>query len=288
MTAESPLSLKQVSSNKSFGGTQYVYQHESTETGTPMRFGVFVPPQAAAGKVPALYWLSGLTCTEENFIVKAGAQRVAAELGIIIIAPDTSPRGLGYAGEDDSYDFGTGAGFYLDALREPWSKGYRMYSYVTQELPALVNANFAVDPARVGIFGHSMGGHGALTIAMKNPSVFRSVSAFAPICAPSQVPWGQKVFLQYLGDDRATWAPYDATALVATTGWQGPPLLIDQGEADDFLAEQLKPQLLAAAAKEHGVPVELRMQSGYDHSYFFIASFMEDHLRFHANNLNAA
>lgn len=279
------MSLKEISSNKCFGGMQFVYEHASSETGTPMRFGVFVPPQAASQKVPALFWLSGLTCTEENFVVKAGAQRVAAELGVIIIAPDTSPRGLGYPGEDDAYDFGSGAGFYLDATEEPWRKGYRMYSYICEELHALITANFPVDAKRLGIFGHSMGGHGALTIGIKNPDKFRSISAFAPICAPTQVPWGEKVFTNYLGADRTSWQAYDAAALVQAHGWNGPALLIEQGTADQFLAEQLKPELLKAACDKAGVEIDLRMRDGYDHSYFFMASFMEDHVRFHAKHL---
>ncbi|MGH1361371.1 MAG: S-formylglutathione hydrolase [Burkholderiaceae bacterium] len=279
------MSLTEVSQNKCFGGMQFVYEHASTETGTPMRFGVFLPPQANNKKVPALYWLSGLTCTEENFIVKAGVQRIAAELGVAIIAPDTSPRGLGYEGEDDSYDFGTGAGFYLDATEAPWSTGYRMYSYVSQELPALINENFPVDASKAGIFGHSMGGHGALTIGIKNPSRFKTISAFAPICAPSQVPWGEKVFTNYLGSDRANWSAYDATDLINTMGWHGAPLLIDQGTSDQFLAEQLKPEIFQAACKKAKVPLELRMQDGYDHSYFFMATFMEDHVRFHVGHL---
>ncbi len=279
------MSLTEVSQNKCFGGMQFVYEHASTETGTPMRFGVFLPPQANNKKVPALYWLSGLTCTEENFIVKAGVQRIAAEQGVAIIAPDTSPRGLGYEGEDDSYDFGTGAGFYLDATEAPWSTGYRMYSYVSQELPALINENFPVDASKAGIFGHSMGGHGALTIGIKNPSRFKTISAFAPICAPSQVPWGEKVFTNYLGSDRANWSAYDATDLINTMGWHGAPLLIDQGTSDQFLAEQLKPEIFQAACKKAKVPLELRMQDGYDHSYFFMATFMEDHVRFHVGHL---
>ena len=279
------MSLKEISSNKSFGGTQFVYEHASEETGTPMRFGIFTPPQAANQKLPALFWLSGLTCTEENFIVKAGAQRIAAELGVIIIAPDTSPRGLGYPGEDDSYDFGSGAGFYLDATEAPWNKGYRMYSYVCEELHGLVTKNFPVDDNKIGIFGHSMGGHGALTIGIKNPDKFRSISAFAPICAPSQVPWGEKVFTNYLGADRTSWQAYDATSLVQSKGWNGPPLLIEQGTADQFLADQLKPELLKAACEKAGVNIDLRLRDGYDHSYFFMASFMEDHVRFHAGHL---
>jgi S-formylglutathione hydrolase len=250
-----------------------------------MRFAVFMPPQAKNGPVPVLYWLSGLTCTEENFISKAGAQRVAAELGIAIVCPDTSPRGLGLPGDADSYDFGVGAGFYVDATEAPWSRNYRMYSYVTQELFGLIAASFAVDPARVGISGHSMGGHGALTIALKHPALFRSVSAFAPVCAPARCPWGEKALAGYLGSDRSTWRDYDATALIEDLGWQGPAILIDQGGSDQFLEKQLHPQLLAQACERSGVPLNLRMQAGYDHSYYFIASFIEDHLRFHAANL---
>ena len=278
--------VEQVSSSRCFGGEQRVYSHRSAQTGTDMRFGIYLPPQAEAGPRPVLYWLSGLTCTEENFITKAGAQRVAAELGLVIVAPDTSPRGLGHPGEADSYDFGTGAGFYVDATAEPWRNGYRMHAYVVEELPALVSANFPVDVASAGIFGHSMGGHGALTIALKHPQRFRSVSAFAPICSPMRCPWGEKALSRYLGNDRDAWAQYDASALVESAGWAGPPILVDQGTADGFLEEQLKPQLLQEACSRAGVALDLRMQEGYDHSYYFISSFMEDHLRFHAANLS--
>jgi S-formylglutathione hydrolase len=250
-----------------------------------MRFGVFLPPQAEARPVPLLYWLSGLTCTEENFIVKAGAQRVAAELGLALVVPDTSPRGLKIPGEDESYDFGTGAGFYVDATQAPWSRGYRMYSYVTKELPALIASSFPVDGEKAGIFGHSMGGHGALTIALKNPGQYKSVSAFAPISSPMRCPWGEKALTGYLGADRAAWREYDATALLEERGWKGPALLVDQGTEDQFLESQLKPELLEQACRRAGVPLELRLQAGYDHSYFFIASFIEDHLRFHARKL---
>ena len=250
-----------------------------------MRFGVFLPPQAEAGAVPALYWLSGLTCTEENFIVKAGAQRVAAELGLALVVPDTSPRGLKLPGEGESYDFGLGAGFYVDATQAPWSRGYRMYSYVTSELFQLVAAEFPVDSRRVGVFGHSMGGHGALTIALKNPGFYRSASAFAPISSPMRCPWGEKALSGYLGPDRAAWREYDSTALIEARGWRGPPLFVDQGTSDQFLESQLKPELLEEACERAGVPLELRRQAGYDHSYFFIATFIEDHLRFHARNL---
>jgi len=278
--------LTTISRNLCFGGVQSVYCHDSPETGTPMRFGVFLPPQATTETpVPVLYWLSGLTCTEENFIIKAGAQRVAAELGLAIVTPDTSPRGLGLPGEDDAYDFGSGAGFYVDATQAPWSTNYRMYSYITQELPWLIAANFPVDPARVGIFGHSMGGHGALVLALRNPKSYKSVSAFAPISSPMRCPWGEKALTGYLGPDREAWRDYDATALIEARGWGGPPLLIEQGSKDQFLETQLKPELLREACKSAKVPLDLRLREGYDHSYYFIASFIEEHLRFHAGNL---
>lgn len=277
--------IKAVTQNLCFGGVQSVYSHESRETRCVMRFGVFLPPQAASGRVPVLYWLSGLTCTEENFIVKAGAQRVASALGLAIVVPDTSPRGLGIPGEGDSYDFGLGAGFYVDATEAPWSRGYRMYSYITEELAADVAATFPVDSNRVGIFGHSMGGHGALTIALKNPRRYKSVSAFAPIASPMHCPWGEKALSGYLGADRARWREYDATALIEDRGWTGPPILVDQGTKDQFLQSQLKPELLQDACQRSGVALDLRMRDGYDHSYFFIATFIEDHLRFHAQNL---
>jgi S-formylglutathione hydrolase len=281
----SETAIKAVTQNLCFGGVQSVYSHVSRETRCVMRFGVFLPPQAASGRVPVLYWLSGLTCTEENFIVKAGAQRVAAALGLAIVVPDTSPRGLGIPGEGDSYDFGLGAGFYVDATEAPWSRGYRMYSYITEELAADVAATFPVDSNRVGIFGHSMGGHGALTIALKNPRRYKSVSAFAPIASPMRCPWGEKALGGYLGADRAHWREYDATALIEDRGWTGPPILVDQGTKDQFLQSQLKPELLQDACQRSGVAFDLRLRDGYDHSYFFIATFIEDHLRFHAQNL---
>ena len=250
-----------------------------------MRFAVFLPPLAQTQRVPALYWLSGLTCTEENFISKAGAQRVAAELGIAVVVPDTSPRGITLPNDRDSYDFGLGAGFYLDATQAPWSAHYRMRSYVGTELPALVAQSFPIDPARVGIFGHSMGGHGALTLGLRYPERFRSISAFAPIASTMRCPWGVKALTGYLGADPALWRGDDATALIADQGWRGPALLVDQGAADPFLASQLRPDLLEAACREAGVPLELRLHEGYDHSYYFIASFIEDHLRYHASLL---
>ncbi len=279
------MSLTQISQNKSFAGLQTVHSHLSAETGCTMRFGVYLPPAAAHGPVPVLYWLSGLTCTEENFIVKAGAQRVAAELGIAIVTPDTSPRGLNYPGDAASYDFGVGAGFYVDATQAPWSTGYRMYSYITKELFEIVASNFAVDPARAGIFGHSMGGHGALTIGLKNPVRFKTISAFSPIVSPTRCAWGEKALTGYLGSDRDSWNDHDATLLVKKLGWSGPPILVDQGSSDQFLEAQLKPALFSAACAEAGVALDLRMQSGYDHSYFFIATFIEDHLRHHAAHL---
>jgi S-formylglutathione hydrolase len=279
------MTITTISQNRSFGGVQGTYAHESAETRCKMRFGVFMPPQAAAQRVPLLYWLSGLTCTEENFIIKAGAQRAASALGIALVIPDTSPRGLNLPGDSDSYDFGVGAGFYVDATEAPWSKNYRMYSYVARELPAVIAAGFAVDPSRTGIFGHSMGGHGALTIALKNPAAYKSISAFAPICSPMRCPWGEKALAGYLGSDRAKWREYDSTALIEDRGWKGPPILVDQGTKDQFLDTQLKPELLKAACTARSVPLEIRMQEGYDHSYFFIASFVEDHLRFHARHL---
>ncbi len=271
-----------VSQNRCFGGTQFIYRHQSAQTGTPMRFAAFVPPQAANGRVPVLWFLSGLTCTEENFTVKAGAQRVAAELGLMIIAPDTSPRGDGVPGDPDgSYDFGLGAGFYVDATQAPYAANYRMRSYIETELPGIVEGLLPADPQRQSIFGHSMGGHGAVTIALRNPGRFRSVSAFAPIASPIRCPWGQKALGRYIGPDQSQWRQYDATALIED-GHRLPGLLVDQGSADNFLVNQLKPELLEAACGSAGIPLTLNRREGYDHSYYFIASFMEDHLRYHA------
>ncbi|MGQ3889563.1 S-formylglutathione hydrolase [Legionella sp. CNM-1927-20] len=268
-----------------FGGLQRVYAHQSITAQCTMRFGLFLPPQAAKHKVPVLYWLSGLTCNEQNFITKAGAQRVAAKLGLALVVPDTSPRGINLPGDQDSYDFGVGAGFYIDAIQTPWSKHYRMATYIQEELPTLLQKFAPFDKEACGIFGHSMGGHGALTLALKNPEQYRSVSAFAPICAPSQCPWGQKAFTGYLGTDKAIWKDYDACELIAARGWPHQVILIDQGTQDPFLQEQLKPRLFQEACKQTEVTLNLRMQDGYDHSYYFIASFIEDHLRFHADRL---
>ncbi|PPK49812.1 S-formylglutathione hydrolase [Marinobacter persicus] len=272
-----------LASNKCFGGWLKRYKHTSTATGTEMVFAIYLPPQAQTEKVPVLYWLSGLTCTDENFMQKAGAQRMAAELGIALVAPDTSPRGTDLPGEHDSYDFGSGAGFYVNATRQPWSAHYNMFDYVTEELPALVEQYFPVTDKRA-ISGHSMGGHGALICALKKPGRYRSVSAFAPITNPVNCPWGEKAFTGYLGDDREAWKAWDACELVATAK-EKLPLLVDQGEADNFLDEQLKPGALEAACEAAGHPLELRLQPGYDHSYFFIASFIDDHLRHHARAL---
>lgn len=273
--------LTTIGEQRCWGGLQGVYSHASEACGVEMRFAVFQPPQALAGNaVAAVTYLSGLTCSEENFVVKAGAQRAAARLGLVLIAPDTSPRGPDVA-DDEAYDLGCGAGFYLDATQEPWARHYQMYSYVTRDLAAAVATNFPVDSARQGIFGHSMGGHGALTIHLKNPEVYRSASAFSPIGAPMRCPWGEKAFAAYLGEDRTAWRRYDATELIARRP-SGAKLLIDQGEADQFLDAQLKPDLLAAACEAAGQPYELRLQPGYDHSYFFIQSFIDDHLEHHA------
>ncbi len=265
-----------------FGGWQDVYRHASDVLGCEMTVGVYLPPQAEHGPCPVLYWLSGLTCTEQNFITKAGAQRYAAEHGVIIVAPDTSPRGEAVA-DAEGYDLGKGAGFYVNATREPWSRHYRMYDYIVDELPAWVEANLPANGARA-ISGHSMGGHGALTVALKNPGRYRSVSAFSPIVAPSQVPWGQKAFTAYLGEDAMAWQQYDATALVADAA-ERLPLLVDQGDADEFLQTQLRPQLLQAACAAVGHPLTLRLQPGYDHSYYFIASFIGEHIAHHARAL---
>ena len=279
--------MKTISQTKSFAGMQSVYSFASEICACDMRFAVFTPPADVhgPGPYPVLYWLSGLTCTEENFIAKAGAQRIAAELGLIIVAPDTSPRGEGVPDDPEgAYDFGLGAGFYLDATEAPWSKHYKMYSYITQELPALIEKEISADGARAGIFGHSMGGHGALTIHLKHSDKFKTCSAFSPIVAPSRVPWGKKAFSNYLGSDETDWAAYDSTALVAERPSTA-DILVDQGMADQFLEEQLRPELFAVACQASGQSLTLRKQAGYDHSYYFIATFMEDHLRWHHERL---
>jgi S-formylglutathione hydrolase len=281
--------LETLNRHRSFGGEVGFYRHDSAVTACPMRFSVFVPPQAEKQCVPVLYYLAGLTCTEETFMIKAGAQRVAADLGLMLVAPDTSPRGVNLPGDSESWDFGVGAGFYLDATQEPWSRHFRMYSYVVSELPAGIEANFAADPDRTGIFGHSMGGHGAITIALKNPHRYRSASAFAPIAAPKRCPWGEKAFSNYLGPERAGWDEYDSTEIMLKIqdAPSRPPILIDQGTADQFLETQLHPHFLEEAARKVGYPLTLRRQTGYDHSYYFISTFIEDHLRHHHRVLNS-
>ena len=279
--------VKTLSAHRCFDGEQRFVEHESHEIGLPMRFAVFLPPQAAQRQVPALLYLAGLTCNEETFMVKAGAQRMAAELGLALIAPDTSPRGAGVPGEADSWDFGIGAGFYLDATQAPWARHWRMESWIVDELLPLVTQQFAIDGARLGIFGHSMGGHGALTLALRHPGRFKSLSALAPICAPSQCPWGEKAFSGYLGAGRDAWPAHDASALMRSQTAAPYPqgILVDQGLADKFLAEQLHPHLLEAACGAVGQPLELRRHEGYDHGYYFIQSFMADHLMHHAKRL---
>jgi S-formylglutathione hydrolase len=276
-----------IDSHRCFGGEQRRYRHRAESLSCDMVFSVFLPPQAADGPVPVLYYLSGLTCTDENFVAKAGAQQHAAEHGIAIVAPDTSPRGDGVPDDPEgSWDFGLGAGFYVNATQAPWNTHYRMYDYVVDELPTLVNELLPVDGSRAGITGHSMGGHGALTIGLRNPARFRSVSAFSPICSPANCPWGHKALGNYLGADTAAWLEHDACHLIQQTE-ERLPILIDQGGNDGFLVEQLKPELLLKAATDVGYPVTLRVQAGYDHSYFFVASFIGEHLAFHAANLGS-
>ncbi|MBE1160767.1 S-formylglutathione hydrolase [Dyella acidiphila] len=274
--------MERIERRACFGGWQDVYRHHSAALDCSMQFALYLPPQIAETKVPVLYWLSGLTCNEQNFITKAGAQRYAAEHGVALVVPDTSPRGEDVA-DADSYDLGKGAGFYLNATEQPWLRHYRMHDYVAQELPALIESHFPVSDARA-ISGHSMGGHGALVLALKNPGRYRSVSAFSPIVAPSQVPWGEKAFTAYLGNDRAAWKQYDASELLKSAT-ERLPLLIDQGDADEFLATQLRPELFEAAAAAAAYPITLRMQRGYDHSYYFVASFIGEHLAHHARAL---
>jgi S-formylglutathione hydrolase len=278
--------MEQIGEIRSFGGRQLRFSHTSKTLNCDMQFSVYLPPAAENGAVPVLYWLSGLTCTDENFVQKAGAQQYAAQHGVAIVAPDTSPRGEGVPDDPDAaYDFGLGAGFYVNAEQAPWSQHYRMYDYVVDELPALVAENLPIDSDRAGIFGHSMGGHGALTIALKNPERYRSASAFAPICSPLNCPWGHKALGNYIGDDRQAWKQYDTTELVKVADRQL-PVLVDQGDADNFLAEQLKTELLEQASSDAKYPMTIRMQAGYDHSYFFIASFIGEHIAFHRQHLN--
>lgn len=286
--------LEQLSAHACFGGEQRFYRHASHAVGLPMRFAVYLPPRALAAesadrKVPALLYLAGLTCTEETFPTKAGAQRLAAELGLALITPDTSPRGAGVAGEADAWDFGVGAGFYLDATQPPWSTHWRMESYLLEELLPLVTNALPIDGARLGLFGHSMGGHGALTLALRHPGRFKSLSAFAPICAPTRCPWGEKAFTGYLGPDRSSWGQHDATVLMENQPLAPYPggILIDQGLDDKFLADQLHPHLFEAACSAIGQPLTLRRHAGYDHGYYFIQSFIDDHLRHHAQQLGA-
>jgi S-formylglutathione hydrolase len=277
--------LELISQHACFDGSQRFYRHDSSAIGLPMRFSIYLPPGAETRKLPVLFYLAGLTCTEETFPTKAGAQRIAAREGMILVSPDTSPRGAGVPGESDNWDLGAGAGFYVDATQEPWAAHYRMYSYIL-ELRELVMANFPADPARTGIFGHSMGGHGALVMALRNPALFRSVSAFAPICAPVHSPWGEKAFGAYLGTDEAAWRSYDAAELMSSMRAPFPQgILIDQGLADKFLAEQLHPEAFEQACQKAGQPLELRRHPGYDHGYYFISTFVEDHLRFHRERL---
>jgi S-formylglutathione hydrolase len=282
MVSQTP---EQIGTNQSFGGQQLRYKHQSAVLNCEMTFSIYLPPQAQKGPVPVLYWLSGLTCDDENFVQKAGAQQHAAEQGIAIVCPDTSPRGDGVADDPDgAYDMGLGAGFYVNATQQPWAEHYQMYSYILDELPQLINKEFPVDGERISISGHSMGGHGALTIALKNPQRFKSVSAFAPICSPLNCPWGDKVLSNYLGDDRHTWKHYDAVELIKQAQ-QHLPVLVDQGTADNFLTEQLKTELLVSAGQVADFPIQIRMQPDYDHSYFFIATFIAEHIKFHTRAL---
>ncbi|MDG2087659.1 MAG: S-formylglutathione hydrolase [Arenicellaceae bacterium] len=277
--------MKQLTANKIFDGQQIQCSHHSKVLNCDMQFSVFLPPQAELGPVPVIYWLSGLTCSDQNFVTKAGAQQYASEFGVAIVCPDTSPRGDGVPDDlDGAWDFGLGAGFYLNATQQPWADHYQMYSYVVDELPALIEANFSVDSTRLSISGHSMGGHGALTIALKNPARYQSASAFSPIVAPMQCPWGQKAFTNYLGKDTGQWKEYDSCELIDVAETQL-PMLIDQGEADDFLQEQLMTDRIISVAETKEFPLQVRFQPGYDHSYYFIASFIRDHIEFHSRFL---
>lgn len=272
---------KSISKSKCFDGWVKAFKHPSDSCNCDMQFSIYLPPLAASEEVPALYWLSGLTCTHENFMQKAGAQQYAAKFGLALIAPDTSPRGVGLPGEDDDWDFGTGAGFYLNAEKEPWAKHYNMYDYIVTELPTLIEANFPIKKDTRGIFGHSMGGHGALIMALKNPNHYASVSAFSPICAPSQCPWGEKAFIGYLGDDKSQWAEYDANELIQSLGSKH-AILIDQGSDDEFLKSQLNLDVFTKTCEQNNIDLNARIHEGYDHSYYFIASFIEDHIAYHA------
>ncbi len=277
--------MESLSTNKSYGGVQGVYKHSSTSTGTDMTFAVYVPPHEAGQKLPVIWYLSGLTCTHANVMEKGEYRRVCAELGLIFVAPDTSPRGEGVADDAQAaYDFGLGAGFYVNATQAPFAQHYRMRDYIERELPELIAREFPADMTRQGIMGHSMGGHGALTIGLRNPETYRAVSAFSPIVAPSQVPWGQKALGGYLGDDKAAWRAYDAVALIED-GARVPDLLVDQGSADDFVETELRPELLADACAKAGIALDLAIDDGYDHSYYFISTFMEKHLRWHESRL---
>lgn len=275
--------METISTNRSFAGTQGVYSHASAETGTEMTFAVYVPDHAQGVKLPLIWYLSGLTCTHANVMEKGEYRKAASDLGLIIVAPDTSPRGEGVA-DDEAYDMGQGAGFYVDAIEEPWAKNFRMRSYIETELPALIAKEFPVDMSRQAIFGHSMGGHGALTIALRNPERYKSVSAFSPIVSPLNCPWGEKALGGYIGSDKAAWREYDACALIED-GARVADILVDQGTGDNFLEEQLKPQLLAEACEKAGITLSLNMREGYDHSYYFISTYMADHLRWHAERL---
>ena len=284
------MTIETLSETSCFGGRIGFYRHTSSSNNCDMQFSVFVPPQAAHGKVPVLTFLSGLTCTEENFMVKSGAQRVAAELGLMLVSPDTSPRGEGVQDDPDKeYDFGLGAGFYLNATQEPWAAHYQMYNYITQELQQVIFENFPGDPDRHGLTGHSMGGHGALTIGLRNPAMFKSLSAFAPICTTLHSPWGQKALGYYMGEDKSTWQDYDACEVARRSGHVKvyDRILVDQGADDPFLAQELRPELFEAACKESGLTLDLRMHDGYDHGYYFISTFIEEHLRVHAERLGA-